>query len=129
MQTLVATQMILGWTFPNAVMQYAVPELESQGIDVGHLERKRNRLVAALRQIGYDVALPEATFYLLPRCPIPDDRAFCDRLAERDVLCMPGSVFELPGYFRVSTTASDEMIDFALEGFRTTLEATRTQAG
>jgi aspartate aminotransferase len=126
MQTLIATQMILGWTFPNAVMQYAVPELETQGIDVGHLERKRNRLVGALREIGYDVPLPEATFYLLPRCPIPDDRAFCDRLAAHDVLCMPGSVFELPGYFRVSTTASDEMIDFALEGFRRALDATRT---
>jgi aspartate aminotransferase len=117
-RSLLATQMVLGWTFPNAVMQYAVPELESQSIDVGRLQRKRDRLVDALRTIGYDVALPESTFYLLPRCPTPDDRAFCDRLAQHDVLCMPGSLFDLPGYFRMSVTASDEMIDRALPGLR-----------
>jgi hypothetical protein len=33
------------------------------------------------------------------------------------VLCLPGSVFEMPGYFRISLTANDEMIERALPGF------------
>ena len=29
----------------------------------------------ALREMGYDVATPEGTFYLFPRSPLPDDEA------------------------------------------------------
>jgi len=116
-QLLLTTQVMLGWTFPNALMQFSLPELDAQSIDVADLQRKRDRLVPALRQMGYDVASPESTFYLLPRSPIPDDREFCVRLAAHSVLCMPGSLFDAPGYFRISITASDAMIDRGLEGF------------
>jgi len=115
---ILAAQMIQGWTFPNTLMQYALSDLEQQSIDVGDLQQKRDRLVGALRDIGYDVGLPESTFYLLVRSPIADDRAFCDRLADQNVLCLPGSVFEAPGYFRMSITASHDMIERALPGFR-----------
>ena len=121
-QAFLATQMIHGWTFPNAVMQYELPELEKLSIDVGHLQRKRDRLVTALRGMSYELAAPESTFYLLPKSPMQDDRAFCDRLADEGVLCMPGSVFDLPGYFRISITASDAMIDRALPGFERALQ-------
>jgi aspartate aminotransferase len=113
---LVELRMIHGWTFPNAVMQYAVPELEALTIDISQLQRKRDRVVTALREAGYDVASPESTFYLLPRSPLADDQAFCERLAGFDVLCMPGRMFDLPGYFRLSLTASDAMIEQALGG-------------
>jgi len=121
-RTFMATQMIQGWTFPNALMQYTVPDLEGQSIDIGHLERKRDRLVGALRDAGYQLESPEATFYLLPRAPIADDQTFCGRLADHDILCMPGSVFDLPGYFRISITASDQMIEQAIPGFRAAME-------
>lgn len=124
-KTLLATQMMQGWTFPNALMQHALPDLERQSIDIGHLQAKRDRLVGALRQMGYEVALPQSTFYLLPRSPIADDQEFCERLAAEDILCMPGSIFDLPGYFRISITASDAMIDQALAGFRRAIEDAR----
>jgi aspartate aminotransferase len=52
------------------------------------------------------------------RSPDPDDQEFCRLLAERQVLVLPGSIFEVPGYFRVSLTANSEMIDRALPVFR-----------
>ena len=58
------------------------------------------------------------TFYLLPRSPLADDLAFTDLLAERNVFVLPGAVCEMPGYFRISLTANDEMIERALEAFR-----------
>ena len=79
-------------------------------------------MAETLRDAGYQVESPEATFYLLPRAPIADDRTFCGRLADHDILCMPGSVFDLPGYFRVSITANDQMIDRAIPGFRAAME-------
>jgi aspartate aminotransferase len=74
-------------------------------------------LAGALREVGYDVHLPEGTFYLLPRAPLADDWAFVERLAEHNILCLPGTVVELPGYFRISLTANDDMIERALPGF------------
>ena len=46
--------------------------------------------------------------------PLADDLAFCHSLAEQNVLVLPGATFEMPGYFRISLTASDAMIDRAL---------------
>jgi aspartate aminotransferase len=114
---LTLSQVVTGWAFPNALLQHAVPELESLSIDVGALERRRDRLVAALRGFGYDVGLPEGTFYLLPRSPIADDLAFVDTLAARDVFVLPGTMVELPGYVRISLTATDEMVERALPAF------------
>ena len=56
------------------------------------------------------------------RSPLEDDRAFVDSLASLKILCLPGSIFEMPGYFRVSLTASDAMIDRALPGFEKAMQ-------
>ncbi len=122
---LLTALMVQGWVFPNALLQYALPELERLSIDVARLQTRRDRLVSALGGMGYDVACPESTFYLLPKAPIPDDQAFCERLAAHDVLCMPGRVFDLPGYFRISITANDEMVERALPGFEAAIAESR----
>jgi aspartate aminotransferase len=110
-------QVASGYLFPNAVMQYALPELEKQSIDIAHLERRRDMMVAALSEVGYRVHRPEGTFYLFPRSPIADDEAFVRLLAEQGILVMPGTIFETPGFFRICLTATDEMCERALPGF------------
>ncbi len=69
------------------------------------MQRKRDRLLDGLRAAGYDIHTPEGTFYLLPKSPIPDDVRFCEMLAEEDVFVLPGSICEIPGYFRITFTA------------------------
>jgi aspartate aminotransferase len=51
------------------------------------------------------------------RSPLADDIAFTERLAQENVFVMPGKVFELPGWFRISLTASDDMVERSLPGF------------
>jgi len=121
-QALFTAQLMTGYAFPNALLQHALQDLEKLSIDIDHLEEKRDRLVRALRDMGYELHVPEGTFYLLVRSPLEDDRAFVERLAEKDILCLPGSVAECPGYFRISLTASDEMITRALPGFAASLQ-------
>jgi aspartate aminotransferase len=42
------------------------------------------------------------------------------------VLVLPGSIVEVPGWFRISLTASDEMVERALPAFAAAFEeATR----
>jgi aspartate aminotransferase len=99
-------------------MQYAVPRLEQLSIDVSALQAKRDRLVSALREIGYEVASPEGTFYLWPRSPVPDDEAFVAELERRGVLVMPGMLFETPGWFRICLTATSDTIEAAIPRLR-----------
>ncbi len=67
-----SAQMALGWCFPNAVMQNAVPDLESLSIDRAALAARRDALTTTLRGAGYGVLDPEGTFYLWARWPAGD---------------------------------------------------------
>lgn len=125
---LLTAQFTLGWPFPNAIMQYALPELEQLSIDIPHLQRKRDRMVKALGEMGYDLHTPEGTFYLMPRSPLADDLAFTRLLMKHKIYCLPGAAFEMPGYFRISLTANDDMIERSLPGFEAALQATQQQS-
>ncbi len=115
------------WMTPDAVMQYALPDIDRLCIDVPAIERRRDRMVAALREQGYEVDIPEGTFYLLPRAPLADDRALCALLAEEGVAVLPGHVVELPGHFRISLTATDEMVERSLPVFARVLAGARAR--
>ena len=110
-------QMALGWCFPNAVMQYALPDLEALTIDRAALARRRDKLLKALGEAGYPTLRPEGTFYLWSEWPKGDPERFWNALADRNVFVMPGSVMASPGHFRISLTASDEMVERALPAF------------
>ena len=119
---ILVSQCALGWTFPNAVMQYAIGDLEKASIDVPAMQRRRDRIVAALTKMGYEAVKPEGTFYVMVRSPIADDLAFMQRLADENVFVLPGRMFELPGWFRISLTANDDMVERSLAGFAKALE-------
>ena len=103
-----------GGAIPDTAMQRAMPDLEKLIIDVPALQRRRDRMVTELRHQGYSVESPEGTFYLFPRTPNADAIEFCDWLAERRVYTLPGEAFERPGYFRLSLSATDAMVERAL---------------
>jgi aspartate aminotransferase len=110
-------QLGAGYAFPNALLQHALADLEKLSIDVGAIQRRRDRLVPALREMGYDASLPEGTFYTMARSPIEDDVAFANILARHKVLVLPGTIVEVPGWFRISLTASDEMVEAGIPRF------------
>jgi aspartate aminotransferase len=114
---LFAAQVAIGWCFPNAIMQYTLPDLDKLSIDVGALTRKRDRLSVALGEAGCRVLRPEGTFYLWSRWPEGDPEGFWNRLADRDVFVMPGRVMATPSYFRISLTASETMVENARPAF------------
>jgi aspartate aminotransferase len=115
-------QLAAGWGFPNALLQHAISDLEGLSVDIAALQARRDRMVPALREMGYEVTRPEGTFYLMVRSPDPDDMAFTARLAELGTLVLPGTIVECPGWFRVSLTASDAMVERGLDAFRAARE-------
>lgn len=116
-ETVFMAQLATGYAFPNALLQHAIEDLEELTIDVGAMQRRRDRLVGALREIGYETTMPEGTFYVMARAPIADDVAFTDLLARHRVLVLPGTAVEVPGWFRISLTANDEMVERGIAGF------------
>jgi aspartate aminotransferase len=117
-ESMLTAQMALGWCFPNAVMQYAIPDVETLSIDQAALARRRDRLMRVLGESGYAPLRPEGTFYLWSKWPEGNPRQQWNDLADRNVFVLPGSLTNAPGYFRVSLTASDEMVERALPAFR-----------
>ncbi len=114
---LTVAQVLTGYGFPNALLQHAIADLDKEIIDLASLQEKRDRTVGGLRAAGYRTSEPEGTFYLVVESPVPDETEFVDRLANDDVFVLPGAIFEAPGYFRISLTATMEMIERALPIF------------
>ena len=112
-----SAQMALGWCFPNAVMQYAVEDLERLSIDQAALTRRRDRLTATLTAAGFEVLPPEGTFYLWSKWPPGDPEQHWTTLANRKVFVLPGSTMNSPAYLRISLTAADAMVERALPAF------------
>ena len=107
-------QQFAGWAFPNAILQYAAEELVELSIEIKQLQARRDRFLQALGEIGYETFKPEGTFYLLVKSPLEDDWQFVERLAQHDVFCLPGETFGLTGYFRISLTCNEEMVELSI---------------
>jgi aspartate aminotransferase len=125
-EALFTSQVFTGFAFPNSLLMHGLADLEQLSIDIQQLQRRRDRLVEALSGLGYMVHKPEGTFYLFVRSPWLDDWKFYELLADHDIFCLPGSVVETPGYFRLSLTASEEMIERSIPKFTAAMEKART---
>jgi aspartate aminotransferase len=121
-------QLASGFSFPNADLQHSIEDLEPLCIDLQVLERRRERLIGALRNEGYEATCPEGTFYSMVRSPIDDDFEFARMLNERKVLVLPGTIVETPGWFRISLTANDEMVERGIHGFTHAMREARQSA-
>ncbi len=95
-----------------------LPDLETLSIDQAALARRRDRLMSTMAENGYETLPPEGTFYLWSKWPEGNPEQLWTDLADRNVFVLPGSIMNAPGYFRISLTASDEMVERALPAFR-----------
>ena len=84
---------------------------------MGVYVRNRNTLVKALSSYGYQMVEPKGAFYMFPKCPIPDDKEFCQAAKKYRILIVPGSTFRGPGYFRLAFCVSEKTVKDSLEGF------------
>ena len=102
-------------------MGIAALELPQEWLDANNAiyKRRRDRVVAALNEIGLPATVPEATLYIWTRVPDGYTSAdFATRLLEEcDVVVTPGASYGKSGegYIRLSLTIPDDQID---EGIR-----------
>jgi aspartate aminotransferase len=112
---LVRWSRITGLVTPTAVMQHAIPRLLALEHDHAWLTRWRKRFVEELGRSGYSVVRPDGTLFVYVRTPAGyRDFEFGEALAQAGVLVLPAPVFHHEGYFRVSLTGSERMLERAL---------------
>lgn len=114
---LVLSNRILGFVNAPALMQRIIPYLLDETIDVEQYKKKRDLLCRGLKDAGYTFNIPGGTFYLFPKAPIQDDITFVRSLQEENVLTVPGSGFNGPGYFRIAFCVDDQVIEKAMPCF------------
>jgi aspartate aminotransferase len=106
---------IRGIATPTALMQRALPALLALRHDQEWLTRWRGRLVAELSEAGYRVEAPDATLFLYLETPGgQDDFRFAERLAAAGVLVLPAPLFHHAGWWRLSLTGSEDMLERAV---------------
>lgn len=123
---LVLANRILGFVNAPALMQWILPDLLEESVDVSVYRAKRDTLYKGLKSAGYECFEPPGAFYLFPKSPIHDDVAFVRLLVEENILAVPGSGFGGPGYFRLAYCVDDHTIERALPGFARAMDKARS---
>ena len=99
-------------------MQRVIVNLQGAQVAVAEYKRKRDLLCDGLAALGYKFVKPAGAFYLFPQSPIEDDVLFVKALLQEKIICVPGSGFSGPGFFRISYCVEDRTIINSMEGFR-----------
>ncbi|MCK9275642.1 MAG: pyridoxal phosphate-dependent aminotransferase [Syntrophales bacterium] len=108
---------ILGFVNAPAMMQRIITGLQGVQVNIGEYQRKRDLLCEGLACIGYEVEKPEGAFYLFLKSPLKNDIDFVKALQEKNILTVPGSGFEGPGYIRLAYCVDDSTIINSMNGF------------
>jgi len=125
MEALVLANRILGFVNAPALIQRVLPRVQGAMVDVAYYQRMRDKLLAPLREMGYQVVTPGGAFYLFPQSPIPDDVAFVKAAQARRLLLVPGSGFGRAGHFRISLAVDEAMLERSLPVFAQALQDVR----
>jgi len=125
LDAMVLANRVLGFVNAPALIQRVLPLVGDARVDVAYYQRMRDRLLAPLREMGYEVVTPGGAFYLFPKSPIPDDVAFVRAAQAERLLLVPGSGFGRAGYFRISLAVSEDVIERALPVFQRVLAQAR----
>ena len=107
---LTLTTRILGFVNAPALMQRILPQLQGAKVSADVYQRLRDVFCDGLLKMGFDLTIPQGTFYIFPKSPIPDDVAFVNEALSENILLVPGSGFGRPGYFRIAYCCTEETI-------------------
>ena len=108
----------LGHVNATAIMQKSIEDIQEESVDINVYKQKRDYIYDELIKIGYECVKPDGAFYLFPKSPIEDDAKFVRILQNSKVLTVPGRGFGLAGYFRISYSVDDWVLEGSIEGFK-----------
>lgn len=109
---------ILGFVNAPSLMQRTVARCVDAEVDVAAYNANRELLYGNLIDMGYECIKPQGAFYMFVKAFEEDDKAFCAKAKEFNLLLVPGSTFGGPGYVRIAYCVDPEMIKRSLPAFK-----------
>ncbi|RDU23954.1 pyridoxal phosphate-dependent aminotransferase [Anaerosacchariphilus polymeriproducens] len=114
---------ILGFVNAPSLLQKVIAKCVDVEIDLEYYDRNRKTLYGALTEYGFECVRPQGAFYLFMKSPIEDEKEFCQAAKKYNILIVPGSSFDCPGYVRMAYCVSYETIMNSLPGFKKLAQA------
>lgn len=109
---------VLGYVNAPTLIQRVAARCIDCVTDIDAYDRNRKALYEGLTEAGYECTYPQGAFYLFVKTPIDDDKEFCAKAKEFNILVVPGSSFACPGYVRIAYCVSHDTIINSLPAFR-----------
>lgn len=100
----------LGYVNAPSLFQKVIADNLELATGVASYYERRNVLYDIITRAGFSCRLPEGAFYLFPKSPVPDDKAFCNKALEHNLIAVSGAGFGYPGYFRLAYCVSMDNI-------------------
>lgn len=114
----------IGHNCPSSLIQLAAAETADETADLKVYETNRNLLYQCFTELGFEVARPDGTFYIMPKALEEDAVAFCRKALQYDLVFVPCDTFCAPGYFRVAYCIATEKVERSLSVIRRFVEET-----
>lgn len=113
---------IIGCVNAPSLIQRTVMKCIDEKVDISIYKKNRDLLYSKLTELGFECIYPDGAFYLFVKTPV-DDKEFCNKAKEFNLLFVPGSSFVCPGYVRIAYCVKTEMIEKSLEAFKKLAES------
>jgi len=113
---------ILGFVNAPSLIQRVIARCLDAKVDLETYNKNRELLFNNLSSYGYECIKPEGAFYLFVKAPIEDDKEFCAKAKDKNILMVPGSAFGCPGYVRIAYCVAYKTIERALPSFKALID-------
>lgn len=93
---------LLGYVNAPTLFQQLIGKIDGVISNIEEYRKNRDFLCNSLKNIGYNVNLPDGAFYLLVKALEDDEEIFSNIAKEYELLLVPSTSFGIKGYVRVS---------------------------
>ncbi len=114
----------IGHNCPSSVIQLAMAEVLDLTSDLSVYETNMNLIYNELVDLGIEVVKPDGTFYIFPKAPEADAKAFSKKALAYDLILVPADTFGAPGYFRMAYCIDTEKVERSLPALRKFIKET-----
>ena len=104
-------------------MQKVVALCLDEKTNVDFYAKNRHDIYTALTKMGYQCAKPQGAFYIWCKALEDDDKAFCERAKQFNILVVPGTSFGCKGWFRLAYCVSNQTIQNSLPAFQKLIDS------
>ncbi len=108
----------IGHNCPSSIIQLAVAECVDMTADLSVYEKNMNLIYDELKDLGLTIVRPGGTFYIFPKAPEEDAKAFSKKALKYDLILVPADTFGAPGYFRMAYCIDTEKVERSLPVLR-----------